>query len=431
MSLTLVILLLMLVFLLFLSSLFSGTETAFFSLSSFQLSRIEESGSANGRVVSDLMKRSDLLLNGILLGNLIVNVLLAATATLLSHLLLTSRGLSENLVFLLDIIGVSLFLLILGEVTPKVYAIENAEKLAPRLAPLMRWWIFTLKPVLKAMTAFSNLFSRMFSSKNQSQAYTPEELRAILDTAEIGKEIESETRDMISSIFDFGETRVKEIMVPRIDIVSADIETNMEEFLKLVRESEFSRIPVYRENIDQIVGIVYSKDLLQYVSLEKKSGESISSLLKEAFFVPETKMISDLLKELQRDRIHMAIVVDEYGGTAGLVTLEDILEEIVGEIRDEYDAEERMFRKLDENAYLVNGKLDIDDLSDLLGAEIVGEGFETVGGLIYQALGRIPHQGEEVVVDDVRFIVSKVIGRRIVRVKVIRVQKDRPSGAGK
>jgi CBS domain containing-hemolysin-like protein len=142
-------------------------------------------------------------------------------------------------------------------------------------------------------------------------------------------------------------------------------------------------------------------------------------------------MISDLLKELQSQRIHMAIVVDEYGGTAGLVTLEDILEEIVGEIRDEYDAEEEMVQKLDENAFLVDGRLDIDDLSDLIGTEIEGEGFETVGGLIYQALGRIPHQGEEVVVNDVRFIVSKVIGKRIARIKVIRVRVEQKNGGEK
>ena len=423
MTATLIVLLFLLVFLLLLSSFFSGTETTFFSLSGFQVSKMEEDRMANAGIVRSLMSRSDLLLNGVLLGNLIVNVLLTATATLLSYLIFTARGLNENIVFLMDILVVSFFLLILGEVSPKIYAIENAEKIAPRIAPFIRSWIFLLKPVLGAMTAFSNFFGELFYSKEYSQAHTPEELKSLLDISAMGGDLELETKDMISSVFDFGETKVKEVMVPRIDIVGVDIDTDVEDLLGLIRESEYSRIPVYRENIDQIVGIAYAKDLLKHVFLEEKKGK-IGHLLRSAYFVPESKMISELLKELQRERIHMAIVVDEYGGTAGLVTLEDILEEIVGEIRDEYDEEEKMYRKLDENAYMVDGKLDIDDLSDLLGIEIEGEGFETVGGLIYQALGRIPHQGEEVAVDNIRFIVSKVLGKRIVRVKVIRVLED-------
>jgi CBS domain containing-hemolysin-like protein len=384
---------------------------------------MEKDKKANAGIVRSLMSRSDLLLNGVLLGNLIVNVLLTATATLLSYLVFTEKGFSENIVFLMDILVVSFFLLIFGEVTPKIYAIENAERLAPRSAPFIRSWVFLLKPILMTMTAFSNFFRRLFYSRDTTQAHTPEELKSLLDISEMGGDLESETKDMISSIFDFGETKVKEVMVPRIDIVGVDVGTDVEDLLSLVQGSEHSRIPVYRESIDHIVGIVYAKDLLKHVFLEEKKGK-INHLLKNAYFVPESKMISELLKELQRERIHMAIVVDEYGGTAGLVTLEDILEEIVGEIRDEYDEEEQMFRKLDENAYLVNGKLDIDDLSDLLGTEIEGEGFETVGGLIYQALGRIPHQGEEVIVEDVRFIVSKVLGKRIVRVKAIRFTDD-------
>jgi CBS domain containing-hemolysin-like protein len=274
------------------------------------------------------------------------------------------------------------------------------------------------------MTVFSNYFGRLFYSEESSHAHTSEELKSLLDISAEGGDIEVETKDMISSIFEFGETRVKEIMVPRIDIVSIDIDTDVNGLLTLVQESEHSRIPVYEENIDQIRGIVYAKDLLNHVFLEGKKDESITSLSKDAYFVPESKMIDDLLKELQRESVHMAIVVDEYGGTAGLVTMEDILEEIVGEIQDEYDVEEEMYQKLDENAYLVDGKLDIDDLSDLIGTEIEGEGFETVAGLIYQAIGRIPHQGEEVLVDDIRFSVSKVIGKRIAKIKVIRLPEN-------
>ncbi len=431
MTLTIGILILLLVFLLFLSSFFSGTETTFFSLSGFQISKMEEEKKRNAGIVRALMRRSDLLLNGILLGNLIVNIILTATATLLSFLIFTGKGIPENLVFVMDILGVSFVLLILGEVTPKLYAIENAERIAPRVAPIIRTWIFLWKPVLSAMTTFSNFFKKIFYQKGTSQAHTPEELKSLLDISAEEGDIGFETRNMITGIFDFGATKVKEVMVPRIDVIGVDKEAGIEELLRIVRESEHSRIPVYQENIDQIVGIVYAKDLLQEFFVDERKDRAIDHLLKEAFYVPDSKMISDLLKELQSQRIHMAIVVDEYGGTAGLVTLEDILEEIVGEIRDEYDAEEEMVQKLDENAFLVDGRLDIDDLSDLIGTEIEGEGFETVGGLIYQALGRIPHQGEEVMVNDVRFIVSKVIGKRIARIKVIRVRVEQKNGGEK
>ncbi len=424
MTLTLGILFLLLLFLMALSALFSGTETAFFSLSTFQISKMEEEKVANAGIVRNLMRRSDQLLNGILFGNLIVNVLLTATATLLSYLLLAGRGFNETLVFLMDILGVTFLLLILGEVTPKAYAIQNAERIIPRLAPLIRSWMFIWSPILRIITLFSNFFAGLFHAEGPSGAHTPEELKALLDISAEGGELELEARDMISSVFDFGETRVKEIMVPRIDIVGVDIETDIRELLRLVRETEYSRIPVYRENIDRIVGIVYAKDLLKHIFLDGENREDIEALLKPAYFVPESKRINNLLKELQRERVHMAIVVDEYGGTAGLVTMEDILEEIVGEIHDEYDAEEQMFKKLDDNAYLVDGRLDIDDLSDLIGSEIEVEGVETVGGVIYQALGRIPHQGEVVVHGNVRFIVSKVIGKRVAKVKVIRVEGE-------
>ncbi len=423
-TITLVVLVLLLVFLLILSFFFSGTETAFFSLSSFQISKMEEDRRPNAGMVRSLMQRWDLLLNGILLGNLLVNVLLTATATLLSFLIFTTRGVSENVIFLLDIILVSFILLVFGEVIPKLLAIERAERIVPRIAPLIRLWVFLLGPILRTMTAFSNYFSRLFYSRESSHAHTSEELKSLLDISAEGGDIEAETKDMISSIFEFGETKVKEIMVPRIDIVSVEINTRVDELLRVVQESEFSRIPVYEETIDQIMGIVYAKDLLNHVFLEGRKEEGVVSLLKDAYFVPESKMIDDLLKELQRESVHMAIVVDEYGGTAGLVTMEDIIEEIVGEIRDEYDVTEEMYQKLDDNAYLVDGKLDIDDLSDLIGTEIEGEGFETVAGLIYQAVGRIPHQGEEVLVDDVRFIVSKVIGKRIAKIKVIKLPES-------
>ena len=256
-----------------------------------------------------------------------------------------------------------------------------------------------------------------------------EELKTLIDVGEDKGTLDQTEREMIHSIFEFGETMVREVMVPRMDMVCVEKSMPIEEVLTLVKEKGHSRIPVYSEQVDNIVGVLHVKDLLPYMRL-KKEIPGLVDLVRKAYFVPESKMIDELLREFQGERTHMAIVVDEYGGTAGLVTLEDVIEEIVGEIRDEYDKEKPLFRQVDEKVWLVDGKIDIEDLNEALGLEIPAEeDYESLGGFIFSLLGRIPDEKEEVRYQDLRLIVEKVQRQRIEKVRVVREKlsgEDRP-----
>ncbi len=230
-------------------------------------------------------------------------------------------------------------------------------------------------------------------------------------------------QQLMDSIIDFSDTIVREVMVPRIDMVCVELQDDLEQVVRQVRRAGHSRIPVYREKIDDIVGVLYAKDLLAFIS--GGSGRFVlEDLLREAYFVPEYKRIDELLREFQKHRIHMAVVVDEYGGTAGLVTIEDILEEVFGEILDEYDKESLLVQSIGRGAYRLDARLPLDDLNDLLGTSFSGEDVETLAGMLYQALGKIPRPGESVVLEGLEFTVEKVRAQRILLVRAARVEES-------
>ncbi|HIP87058.1 MAG TPA: HlyC/CorC family transporter [Anaerolineales bacterium] len=237
-----------------------------------------------------------------------------------------------------------------------------------------------------------------------------------MDAGEEEGVIEENERDMIYSIFAFGDTMVREVMVPRIDIIALDVNTPLPEAVDRVIEAGHSRIPVYEGSIDNIIGLLYAKDLLAYLR-DGHDPPPLRDILRPPYFVPETKKVDDLLRELQQHRIHMAIAVDEYGGTAGLVTVEDILEEIVGEIQDEYDKEEPIFEQIGEREYIIDARMDLDDVNELFGTELSTEAGETLGGLIYSTLGRVPVPGDRLQVDGLQIEVLTVKDRRIGKVR--------------
>ncbi len=244
-------------------------------------------------------------------------------------------------------------------------------------------------------------------------------LKALRVAATDDGSLEADEQQMISHIYEFSETLAREVMVPRIDMVCADAAQGIDEVIRLIKESGHSRIPVYRESVDYIEGIVYAKDLLTN-QLSEKPETSVLALARKPFFIPETKKIDDLLRDLRRSKVHMAIVVDEYGGTAGLVTLEDLLEEIVGEIQDEYDREEPEFVQLSPDSYLLDARMNLDDVNELVGSNLPTEAVDTIGGFIYDLLGRIPKEGEVVTWEDLKFVVERIEGQRIAKVVVSR-----------
>ncbi|MBI3244224.1 MAG: HlyC/CorC family transporter [Chloroflexi bacterium] len=302
------------------------------------------------------------------------------------------------------------------EMVPESLVLREAEAWAIRLAPLMQFLEWTFTPLVRLSVWASGMIAVPLGGR-MPQIVTEEEIKTMVDAGEEGGVIEEEEKDMIYSIFQFADTLAREVMVPRIDMLALEVETPVTEAVDAVLSAGHSRIPIYAETVDNIVGVLYVKDLLRV--WHEGQTRSLRELLRPAYFVPEAKPLDDLLAELQQKRVHIAIVVDEYGGTAGLVTLEDIVEEIVGEIRDEYDAAEELpYQQMGEGDYIFDGGIDIDDVNDLLESKLPNDDADTLGGYIYGQLGRVPGPGDQLATDGLMMEVQSVAGRRIRKVRV-------------
>jgi len=322
--------------------------------------------------------------------------------------------------------GMTVLLFVFAEVTPKTFAVQQTDRVALRVAPLIVGLTRAVGPVARVLIGVANV---LMPGKGLPQGpfVTEEEIRAMAEVASEEEAIQEEEKDLIHSIFEFGDTLVREVMVPRPDMVAAPIDSGLRAVLDLMLKHGYSRIPVYKGTIDDIVGVVYAKDVLRHMHAGKESV-AVENLMREAYFVPETKKVSELLREMQARRVHIAIVLDEYGSTAGLVTIEDLLEELVGEIADEYDREEPQIEPVDGKTYRVNGRLTIDEVNELLDVELPHDEWDTVAGLMYGLLGSVPTQGETVTFDNLTFTAEKVQGRRIAKVLIRRLQPDPQEG---
>jgi putative hemolysin len=328
--------------------------------------------------------------------------------------------------------GVMTFIFfVFGEMAPKSYAVNNYEKVALRMAPVIDAVSGLLYPVVRVLIAMSNGVIRLFGGKVSKEGpfVSEGDIKTMVTVAEEQDVIEEEEKKLLHSIFEFGDTLVREVMIPRTDMVTLPDSANLEIALDTIVQTGYSRIPVYRKGIDDIVGVLYAKDLLTYL----KRGESDvvpQEIVREPIFVPESKRVIELLSDLRTRKTHLAIVLDEYGGTAGLVTIEDLLEEIVGEIFDEYDLEVVMYEPISEGKYLFDAMISIDDINELLSTDLPAHEWDTLGGLMYNLLGRVPKQGESVVHTGIRLTAEKVVGRRISKVKLEVLRKDEDKGAG-
>src|SRR3990172_2564113 len=272
----------------------------------------------------------------------------------------------------------------------------------------------------KTITLLTNLFN--MTEADREKFLKTNEFQALLELGAEQGELELEEKEMIHSIFEFGDTIVREIMVPRTDMACVAHDAGVDELIKTIKEKGHTRIPVYKDSIDDIKGVINAKDLLPFIFNTKKTV-NLLDLARPAIFVPESKNIDDLLRVFQKQRQHMAIVVDEYGGTSGIVTLEDVIEEIVGEIRDEYDKEQALYRKMDENSYIVNAKIDIESLNDLIGLDIpISEEYETLGGFIFDIIGEVPEKEQVVAYKDYEITIKEVKNNRIIQVAITHKQ---------
>ncbi len=399
--------------LLLFSAMASGSEVAFFSLTRSDIEELEAKESASANRVLELMKNPDRLLATILVTNNMVNICLVITVTQLVDAIFLFTGVWE---FVFNTVIITFLLLLFGEIMPKVLSQTNPVRMASFLSmPLkfLRWMVYPLAFILiRTSSRVSRLASR-------NAEISIEELADAVDLTETGSE---EEQKMLSGIVSFGQTEVVEIMHSRVDITGIEYDASYDEVRKVIVETGYSRIPVYGEDLDDVRGVLYVKDLLKYISQE--SNFEWQKLLRQPFFVPEHMMIDDLLKEFQKKKIHIAIVVDEYGATQGLVSLEDILEEVVGEITDESDDDEdKLYEKIGENRYIFDAKIHIGEFVKAIGfeedafADVEGHA-ETLAGLMMELKRDLPRRGDELESHGVKFFIATMDGRRVDKIKV-------------
>ena len=383
------------------------------------LSRMEEEGKRGAGNTLRLLERPHLRVS-VRVSVVITHFLLAGTLLGMGMPYFSSDHTLPIWLVLLVMLAVSL--LILGlEFRVESIIMKNTESWAIRLAPLGYLIDFILRPVTWFLVSVLRI--PVVSQNMIESTVIEDELKEWVKESTPNGELEQDERRMIYSIFQFGDTLCREIMVPRIDIFALEADTNLTEAIQEITRTGHSRVPVYEDNIDNIIGVLYVKDLLR-VNREQLDELKIGSYLRQAYFVPEAKKVSELLREMRAREVHMVIVVDEYGGTAGLVTLEDIVEEIVGEIRDEYDqAEELLYQQLEEDVFIFQGRIGLDDLNELLDTHLELEDADTLAGYLYGELGRVPAQGEQVEVEGWVMTIAEVRGRRIQKVRVERQKK--------
>jgi CBS domain containing-hemolysin-like protein len=319
---------------------------------------------------------------------------------------------------LIATVVMTLLLFVFAEVTPKTFAIQQTDRVALFLAPLIVALGRLFGPVAKGLVKVANL---VMPGKGLPEGpfITEHELRALAEVASSEEQIEEEEKELIHSIFEFGDTIVREVMVPRPDIEAIESDKTLRDVQAAVLEHGYSRIPVFTDDLDDVIGVVYAKDVLKAI-YQGKEELALSEIVRKPRFVPESKKVADLLREMQREKFHIALVTDEYGSVSGLVTLEDLLEELVGEITDEYDTEEPELEQVADGVFRVDGKMSIDEVNDILDVELPDEEWDTAGGLMLGLMGSIPREGEEVVFQNLTFTAEKVDGRRIVKILITR-----------
>jgi CBS domain containing-hemolysin-like protein len=393
-----------------------AAETSLTRMSRARATYLEEEGRRGARQLLALVEQPARFLNLVLL--LVLVVQLFATALFTSVL---SRLVGGGLGVAIAATVMTVLTFIFAEVAPKTYAVQQTDRAALAVAPVV--YVLTRLPILGPLTrlliAIGNWVTPGKGLKS-GPFVSEDEIKALVDEAERGDVIEEEEREMIHSIFEFGDTILREVMVPRPDMVAVPVTTSLQSVLELILRTGYSRIPVYQEDIDDVVGLAYAKDVLRRLH-DGQADKPLADILRPAPFLPESMRAAECLREMRRRKSHMVIVIDEYGGTSGLVTLEDLLEEIVGEIADEYDLEEPNVEPLPDGGYRVNARLAIDEVNELLDVELPATEWDTIGGLLFNVVGGVPREGQEVDLQGLRLRAERVQGRRIGRVRIHRL----------
>lgn len=404
--------LIVLVSLLALSSFFSASETALMSLSKIRIRNMVEENIPGSKKVQKLVENPSTMLSGILVGNNIVNIGASALATSLAikNFGSTGVGLATGIMTIL--------VLIFGEITPKSLAAQNSEKMALKVAPFITIIVAVLKPFNVVLIYLTNAIIKVLGGDVDARTpfITEAELKTMINVSHEEGMLESEEKEMIHNVFEFRESRVTEVMTPRTYMVAVSLDSSYDKIVEVFKTQQFSRVPVYDDGIDNVVGILYLKDLI-FFDASKETFE-ITKYMREPYFTFEFKLITELFSEMRDKSIQVAIVIDEYGGTAGMITLEDLVEEIVGDIRDESDELFNEIEVVEEDEYLVHGSAEIDLINEMLGVKIESEDFDTIGGFVTGLFGRLPETGEQIEFNNMKFVVEHVQKYRIEKLRI-------------
>ena len=432
--------LIVLIILIGINAFFASTEIAFISLNDAKIEKQAKEGNKKAKQIRKMLKEPSKFLATIQIGITLAGFLSSAFAAdafaselapVLEKLIPLGINVWNNISIILITLILSYFSLVLGELVPKRVAMKNPEKVAFASIGVVRLIYTITSPFVKLLTASTNVVSKIFGvTGTEEETVTEEEIKMMLDVGEEKGSIEEEEKELINNVFEFNDKVASEVMIHRKDIYAIEVKSDIGDILADLKEYKYSRIPVYEDSIDNIVGMLYIKDLLAYVYLKKEV--KIKKIMRDVYFTPENKPINDLFKELQKSKHQIAIVLDEYGGTAGLITMEDIIEELVGNIFDEYDDEEAEYEKIDENTYRISGGVSIYDLRKILNIEDIPEGdYDTLSGYLIEILGRIPSDNETPIIETpkVTYKIEDYEDKRILWVKacknnIVEVDKD-------
>ncbi len=400
-----------LIILIMLSSFFSASETALMSISKIRVRRMVDENVKGANKVKVLVDNPSGLLAAILVGNNVVNIASSSLATVIAINICGSKGVAISTVLM------TILILIFGEITPKTLASQNSEQVSLKVANPIFIVSSIFKPVVIITTTISNFFIKLFGGKTDGNKpfITEDELKTIVDVSEEEGILKSEEKDMIHNVFQFGDLYAKDVMVQRVDMIALDIEESLDNIILLIKEEGYSRIPIYLDNIDNVVGILNVKDI---IFMEDTKDFNLKNYMREITYTYEFRKATELFKDMNKNRQHMVVVLDEYGGTVGIVTIEDLIEEIVGEISDEYDDEEPEIYVVKEDEYIVDGSVRIEDINELIGTKIESEDFDSIGGFIIGILDRFPNINEEINFNNYRFIIEDIDRNRIKKIRI-------------
>ena len=402
-------------------ALLSSSEVAFISLNRIRLRHLIEKGNHNAEIAQKIRDEHDRFFSAVILSGNLFTVLATSVGTAVSI-----SYLGEDIGIVIATIAMTLLTVVFGELAPKTFAVSHAEKIAFALARPIEIYIKMISPLVFLFNALSNIVIRVFGGeiKPAPQLVTEDEMKAMIRIGAEDGTIEKEEKEMLHNIFEFGDKKVTEAMVPRTEIVAISEKAAVADVLSLVSEEGYSRYPVIKETVDNITGVLYVKDIIRKMAVEEVPPHTeIRNFVRDAYYIPESKMVTALLDDMQKNKFQIAIVVDEHGGTAGLITLEDIMEEIVGSLQDEFEAieAEKEVEVVDESTFVVLGSTGIDEINELVGVELDDEEFHTIGGFIFGLFGHLPKVGEQLRYHDLRFLILEMEGKKIEKIKVTKI----------